>query len=242
MKVVVKEQGLIGLWRGNVPAATMYVIYGAIQFSSYSYYNTLLSDLEEYNNLKVPPSIHSLILGSMAGCTGSLVSYPFDLLRTRFVSNSKISSIVGTIRSINKTEGFHAFFKGLNAGLVSISVYSGLMFWSYETSMMIFQRLEFDSYPILSNFVEPACGFVAGFTAKTIVFPLDLIRKRLQINTGRNMNFISAGFKVIRHEGPKGLYKGFLASVIKSAPTTAISLWTYEFVLRTSESMKKVLR
>ncbi|CCH42405.1 Mitochondrial aspartate-glutamate transporter AGC1 [Wickerhamomyces ciferrii] len=231
VKVIAKEEGMLALWKGNVPAAVMYILYGAAQFSSYSMYNNILSDLQTQYNYHIGPASHSFILGSLAGCTSTIISYPFDLLRTRFANEPKFSKLSTTVSNIFKEEGALGFFKGVNAGMVSISLYTGLMFWSYEISRMVSQSSQ-KYQPIL----EPLCGLSAGVFAKSVVFPLDLIRKRLQVNKAKNQNFIKAGLKVVKVEGVKGLYKGFLASIIKSAPTTAISIWTYEHFLRVYKS------
>ncbi len=227
MRLIAKEEGVLALWKGNVPAAVMYVLYGAAQFSSYTVYNNWLTDFEQQYKLRIGPASHSFILGSAAGCTSTLISYPFDLLRTRFASEPTFSKLSSTLRSIHHHEGPSAFFKGVNTAMLSISLYTGLMFWSYEVSRSISSKIN-----IYQPVVEPICGFAAGVFAKSIVFPLDLIRRRLQVNRSRNKNFIITALNVVKVEGLRGLYKGFFVSIIKNAPTTAISIWTYEHVLR----------
>lgn len=227
MKVITKEEGMLALWKGNVPAAVMYVLYGAAQFSSYTIYNNWLTELEKEYKLPIGPASHSFIVGSAAGCTSTLISYPFDLLRTRFASDTKFSKLSSTLKTIYRDEGLLALFKGVNTAVVSISLYTGLMFWSYETTRMISSKIN-----VYQPIVEPICGFAAGIFAKSIVFPLDLVRRRLQVNKLKNKNFLVTGLNVVKVEGLKGLYKGFFVSIIKSAPTTAISIWTYEHVLR----------
>ncbi|KAH3677157.1 hypothetical protein WICPIJ_009026, partial [Wickerhamomyces pijperi] len=171
MRIITKEEGPLALWKGNIPAATMYIIYGGVQFSSYSYYNTKLSQFEESYQVGVKPGLHSFILGSLAGGTSTFVSYPFDLLRTRFVQHSNgFLTVRDTVRDICKAEGVRGLYKGLNTALVSVSVYSGLLFWTYESSRLFINGL--DLQPRVLDFVEPLCGSFAGFTAKALVFPL----------------------------------------------------------------------
>src|SRR3954469_15696439 len=35
LKHILREEGVAGLWKGNIPAELMYVAYGAIQFTTY---------------------------------------------------------------------------------------------------------------------------------------------------------------------------------------------------------------
>lgn len=221
-----KEEGLFALWKGNVPAAAMYIIYGGVQFSAYTTYNTWLTKLQGETGYRLSAPVHSLLLGSLAGCTSTLVSYPCDLLRTRFVNNRSFSKIGATVGNIIANEGPLAFFKGANAAMLSISIYTGLLFWSYESARIVSHKIG-----VFPSIVEPMCGFCAGAFAKAIVFPLDLIRKRLQVNKGKSGSLLAMGISVVRNEGLRGLYKGFLVSLIKNAPTSALSIWTFEYVV-----------
>jgi solute carrier family 25 thiamine pyrophosphate transporter 19 len=227
MKTIATEESIYALWKGNVPASAMYVIYGATQFTSYSVLNTWVSQLEKEYGIKIGPGSHSFLLGSTAGCVSTTLSYPFDLLRTRFANSVDFLSITSTVRSIIQEEGYLGFFKGCNTAVVSISLYTGLLFWSYESARII--TAKFESY---STYLEPICGFGAGLFAKAVVFPLDLVRKRIQVDTVGHSTFLKTFIGVVQKEGPRALYKGFFASIIKSAPTSAISLWTYEYVMR----------
>lgn len=85
-------------------------------------------------------------------------------------------------------------------------------------------------------------GSAAGLIAKTIVYPLDLAKKRLQIQGfqhGRagfgkffQCNGLVDCLKVtVREEGFRGLFKGIIPSQVKAAATTALHFTVYEQVL-----------
>lgn len=85
-------------------------------------------------------------------------------------------------------------------------------------------------------------GSSAGLIAKTIVYPFDLVRKRLQIQGfehGRKgfgkffqCNGLLDCVKVtIKEEGVQGLFKGLVPSQIKAAATSALHFTVYEQVL-----------
>lgn len=97
-------------------------------------------------------------------------------------------------------------------------------------------------------------GVLASVAAKTAVFPLDLIRKRLQVQGPTRSMYVHgeslpeyAGVmrtmvKILREEGPRGLYRGLMVSLWKAAPASAITMWTYERALKGMkewERMKK---
>jgi solute carrier family 25 thiamine pyrophosphate transporter 19 len=82
-------------------------------------------------------------------------------------------------------------------------------------------------------------GAVAGVTAKTIVYPFDLAKKRLQIqgfetarqSFGRVQKFngLLDCFRVtFKNEGVMGIYKGYYPSMLKAAISSGLIFFVYE--------------
>ena len=74
-------------------------------------------------------------------------------------------------------------------------------------------------------------GSIAGATGAATVYPIDLVKTRMQNQrTGSYIGELmySNGFdcfkKVVRHEGPMGLYRGLGPQLIGVAPEKAIKL------------------
>ncbi|XP_057979089.1 uncharacterized protein LOC131165375 isoform X3 [Malania oleifera] len=82
--------------------------------------------------------------------------------------------------------------------------------------------------------VSLACGSLSGFASSTITFPLDLVRRRMQLEgaAGRARVYKAGLFRtfghIIRTEGPRGLYRGILPEYYKVVPGVAIVFMTYE--------------
>jgi solute carrier family 25 (mitochondrial thiamine pyrophosphate transporter), member 19 len=225
-----------GFWRGNVPAELLYVTYGAAQFSTYR----LLS--QAFKETPLPGAVSTFASGALAGATATTITYPLDLLRTRFAaqgSSEVYRSFTGSVAQIARGEGSRGFFKGLPAAIVQIVPYMGLFFAVYEGLRPPMARLEL---PFGSG--DAAAGMVASTVAKSGVFPLDLIRKRLQVQgpvrsyiAGGSMPEYSKGVwvtgqAILASEGWRGLYKGLGISLIKAAPASAITMWSYERALK----------
>ena len=70
----------------------------------------------------------------------------------------------------------------------------------------------------------------SGFAVRTIIYPISLVRTRLQIQKHRNvyMNTHDAFRKIIRNAGVRGLYDGFLFNNIAIISQTAY-IYTYEY-------------
>src|SRR5277367_520091 len=80
IKRILREEGLTGLWKGNIPAELMYVTYSAIQFSTYR--SVTLALQSAFGERKLPTAAESFIAGASAGAVATMATYPLDLLRT----------------------------------------------------------------------------------------------------------------------------------------------------------------
>ncbi|MCJ1386514.1 mitochondrial thiamine pyrophosphate transporter [Xylographa soralifera] len=184
----------------------------------------------------------TFVAGAFAGVVATSATYPLDLLRTRFAAQgtSKIyGSILSSVRSIYLTEGLPGFFRGLGAGVAQIVPYMGLFFSTYETLRPLVAELDL---PFGSG--DAAAGVLASVTAKTGVFPLDLIRKRIQVQGPARKRFaggliplygkgvLRVGKEIVGKEGWRGLYRGLAVGLIKAAPASAVTMWTYERALK----------
>src|SRR5271170_5733396 len=106
IKRILREEGLTGLWKGNIPAELMYVSYSAIQFTTYRSVTLGLQSM--FGKHRLPASAESFIAGASAGAVATTATYPLDLLRTRFAAQGKdkvYASLLASIRDISRYEG-----------------------------------------------------------------------------------------------------------------------------------------
>lgn len=120
----------------------------------------------------------------------------------------------------------------------------GLFFTTYEALRAPIGGIEL---PFGSG--DATAGVVASVVAKTGVFPLDLVRKRLQVQGPTRGRYIYSNIPeykgvfgtmgmIVRSQGVKGLYRGLPVSLIKAAPASAVTMWTYERTLRVLKDME----
>ena len=237
LKQILKHEGLTGLWKGNVPAELMYLAYGSIQFSAYKYAASLL----EHPSLPyhLPSSAVNFISGAAAGASATTATYPLDLLRTRFAAQGTervYTSLLASLKQIGQQEGPRGFFRGLGAGVSQIVPYMGLFFASYEGIKPLVAE---SSLPLPFGTSDAAAGVLASILSKTAVYPLDTTRKRLQVqgpmltryvhgNIPQYSGVISTVLRIWRQEGRRGMYRGLTVSLLKAAPASAVTMWTYE--------------
>lgn len=77
------------------------------------------------------------------------------------------------------------------------------------------------------------CGTVSSTFGQIASYPLALIRTRMQSETGHHRSSMIDMFRTImRNEGPRGLYRGITANIMKVAPAVSISYVVYEYTRR----------
>lgn len=259
LRHIVRHEGITGLWKGNIPAEIMYLCYGAVQFTAYRSVTQLLragtatadGEQQGQKQSRIPAAAESFIAGAAAGGVATTATYPLDLLRTRFAAqgNDRVyASLIGAVRDIHRDEGWRGFFRGLGPGVGQIVPYMGIFFASYETL-----RLPFAGLQLPWGGGDATAGVISGVVAKTAVFPLDLIRKRIQVQGPTRARYVHKNIPeyyggavavlraILRAEGARGLYRGLTVSLIKAAPGSAVTVWAYERVLRLLISMDRAV-
>jgi solute carrier family 25 thiamine pyrophosphate transporter 19 len=185
--------------------------------------------------------VESFLSGAVAGGLATAATYPLDLLRTRFAAqgNDKIyASLLFSIREISRYEGVRGFFQGVSAAIGQVVPYMGLFFATYETLRQPMGKL---NLPLGSG--DAVAGVLASVAAKAGVFPLDLVRKRLQVQGPTRSRYVHTNIPeykgvlrtirtIFQAQGIRGLYRGLTVSLIKAAPASGMTMWTYERTLK----------
>ena len=85
-------------------------------------------------------------------------------------------------------------------------------------------------------------GLIAGAVSKTILMPMDVVKRRMQTQNLRMLSdytvippsypqaILSTLRAIIRYEGYKALWSGWSMTVLKSAPATAITFQVYNYL------------
>ncbi|GBC09381.1 hypothetical protein RclHR1_08800014 [Rhizophagus clarus] len=255
IKLIIREEGIRGLWNGNLSAEYLYLSYGAVQFLTYQQMQNLFKRMDSNQNEKlgINKILQPFLSGAVCGTTATIVTYPFDLLRTRFAAQGEKRIYKGlrhAVKQIYAQEGYRGFYRGVTASVVQIIPYMGLMFGSYELLKKLFRKLE-DKHIWFHNLratEDLLSGAIAGIVSKAGVFPLDLVRKRLQVQGPNrtdyfisNVPLYSSSFmcikEILRCDGIFGLYKGLMPALIKSAPVSAVTFFVYGYTKRLLERL-----
>ncbi|KAK2706926.1 mitochondrial thiamine pyrophosphate carrier-like isoform X2 [Artemia franciscana] len=236
-----RREGIAGFWKGHVPAQLLSVIYGSVQFVSY---DRLYSNLKLLSNETNEVLIRG-VAGGCGGCLATLVSYPTDVLRTRFSSQGEFkvyTSLNQAMASILKEDGYRGFFRGLQPSLLQIFPYVAIQFGLYKPCGDLVKHILGSSTmnENITTIESMIAGGICGGTAKMVVYPFDLVKRRLQVQgfEKARMGFgkletyigsVECFRKTLSSEGIVGLFKGISPSLVKAVTVSALSFSLYEF-------------
>ncbi|KAM7265386.1 hypothetical protein ACFE04_003069 [Oxalis oulophora] len=234
---IVNEEGVRAFWKGNLVTIAHRLPYSAINFYAYEQYKSMLQSVLGLENGGRSSSANicvHFVGGGLAGITAASATYPLDLVRTRLAVQRNIMYYKGishAFRTILQEEGFLGLYKGLGATLLGVGPNIAISFSVYESLRSYWNSHRPNDSPIT---VGLACGSISGIASSTATFPLDLVRRRKQLEGagGRARVYNTGLFGMFKHivksEGFRGLYRGILPEYYKVVPGVGIVFMTYE--------------
>ncbi|BCR91022.1 citrin [Aspergillus chevalieri] len=171
---IVKNLGLMGLYKGASACLLRDVPFSAIYFPTYSHLKSEMFGESPTNKLGV---VQLLTAGAIAGMPAAYLTTPCDVIKTRLQVEARKGDVRYTglrhcAASIWKDEGFGAFFKGGPARIVRSSPQFGFTLAAYEVLQKWLPMPGSQPEPSPSGQIEPGVG-LQGAKA-----PLPYLRSR----------------------------------------------------------------
>ncbi|CAL9751703.1 unnamed protein product [Musa acuminata subsp. burmannicoides] len=234
IKDIWREGGFLSFFRGNGLNVIKVTPESAIKFYTFE----ILKDFivkgkgEEKSNIGAS---ERLIAGGIAGAVSQTVIYPMDLVKTRLQTYAceagKVPNLATLTRDIWVHEGPRAFYRGIVPSLLGIIPFAGIDLAAYETLKDMSRTY------ILKNsdpgpLMQLGCGTISSALGATCVYPLQVIRTRMQAqrtNPSNNYYGMSDVFwRTLKNEGLLGFYKGIIPNLLKVVPAAGITYLVYE--------------
>ncbi|KAJ4913223.1 Mitochondrial substrate carrier family protein [Raphanus sativus] len=241
-----KTEGLMGFYRGNGASVARIVPYAALHYMAYEEYRRWI--IFGFPDTTRGPLL-DLVAGSFAGGTAVLFTYPLDLVRTKLayqvVGSAKsqakgvaipLEQIVyrGITDCFSRTyreSGFKGLYRGVAPSMYGIFPYAGLKFYFYEEMK---RHVPAEHKKDIS--LKLVCGSVAGLLGQTLTYPLDVVRRQMQVErlyAAAKEETVRRGtmqtlVKIAREEGWKQLFSGLSINYLKVVPSVAIGFTVYD--------------
>tara|TARA_B110000008_G_C16955488_1_gene558029 strand:+ start:175 stop:993 length:819 start_codon:yes stop_codon:yes gene_type:complete len=215
---VMKKEGIRHLWKGNGTNCIRIVPQLSINWALYQKLKPINESM--FENKKVA----NFVSGVETGVASMFLTYPLELSRTYLSLQSNKNKYTGVVDIIRKNN-IRQLYQGVHASLIGYGLLTGLQFSSYGYINNIIKDTPFDT-KLLS-------GGICGVFSVSIMYPGDLIRRRLQLqnfdpSVPKYNGIVDCVRKVVRSEGIRGLYRGLFANYAKTFPTFAIQFYTLD--------------
>lgn len=217
---IFREEGVRAFWKGNGTNIIRIFPYSAGQLMANDQYKRLLAS--DDGHLTVG---RRLLAGACAGMTATALTHPLDTVRLRLaLPNSGYTGMSNAFSTMLKTEGVRSMYKGLAPTLIGVAPYAALNFSAYD---MLKKAVYHGDKPqgIVQNLL---LGGTAGTFAASVCYPLDTVRRRMQMKGTLYTSQMDALVKIWQNEGYRGYYRGWVANTLKVVPQNAIRFVSYE--------------
>jgi len=160
-----------------------------------------------------PAFVSSLLAGGCAGTAVDVSLFPLDTIKTRLQSS----------QGFWKAGGFSRIYAGIGPAAAGSAPVAAMFFCTYDSVKKLAKK---NGVPDGSALHMSAAG-LGEISACLIRVPVEIVKQRRQASVGNSsMGIVKS---VLSTEGPRGLYRGYLTTVLREIPFSFIQfpLWEY---------------
>ncbi|KAF9431206.1 hypothetical protein BGZ94_006887 [Podila epigama] len=253
--------GLQGLFQGNSATLLRIFPYAAIKFMAYEQYRSLLMptrrDETPYKKLIAGSlaGVTSVLFTYPLDLIRVRLAYETTALNYKTLVTKIYSETTGTASGRQTVSTWAPqlqitnFYRGFLCSIAGMVPYAGVSFythdilqefcrhripWTVKTTQNRglpdqngdYSRLE------LKTVAELACGGIAGAVAMTVSYPLEVIRRQMQVAGALNpkayLGMWETAKRLYLSKGSRGFFVGLSIGYLKVTPMVAVSFTVYE--------------
>ncbi|KAG6009124.1 hypothetical protein E4U21_003193 [Claviceps maximensis] len=142
--------------------------------------------------------------------------------------------------------GLVNFYRGFYPTLLGMLPYAGMSFLTHDTASDLLRHPSVAKYTTLPrrktqpldkpaplrSWAELTSGGIAGLISQTCSYPLEVIRRRMQVSgavgDGHRMSLGETTRLIFHERGVRGFFVGLTIGYVKVIPMVAVSFYTYE--------------
>ncbi|KAF5852310.1 hypothetical protein GGP41_007751 [Bipolaris sorokiniana] len=154
------------------------------------------------------------------------------------------------VDTVTPRSGLPNFFRGFTPTLLGMIPYAGASFLAHDLMSDLMRVPLLAPYTTLPNtsreetststhkpaqlryWAELTTGGIAGFVSQTVSYPLEVIRRRMQVGgvvgDGHRLSMPEVTRRIYLERGYKGFFVGLTIGYVKVVPMVAVSFYAYE--------------
>ncbi|EOD47118.1 Mitochondrial carrier protein [Neofusicoccum parvum] len=162
-----------------------------------------------------------------------------------------VAAAASTVQKVTVRGGLGNFFRGFTPTMWGMLPYAGCSFLTHDTVSDLLRHPRIAAYTTiprteratgegrgshkpaqLQYWAELTSGGMAGFVSQTVSYPLEIIRRRMQVGgvvgDGHRLGMIEVAQKIFMERGLRGFFVGLTIGYVKVIPMAATSFFAYE--------------
>lgn len=165
--------------------------------------------------------------------------------------SNPVSAVAATVsETVAPRSGVANFFRGFSPTMLGMVPYAGASFLAHDSMSDIMRWPLLAPYTTLPHtsreesdtsthkpaqlryWAELGSGGFAGFVSQTLSYPLEVIRRRMQVGgvvgDGHRLSIAEVANRIFMEKGWRGFFVGLTIGYVKVVPMAAVSFYVYE--------------
>lgn len=165
-------------------------------------------------------------------------------------TNPLSATATQAVEKLTPQTGLSNFFRGFTPTLLGMVPYAGASFLTHDSVSDVMRWPALAPYTVLPNtgrdetvtssqkpaqlryWAELSTGGIAGFVSQTVSYPLEVIRRRMQVGgvvgDGHRLGIMEVARRIYAERGWRGYFVGLTIGYVKVVPMVATSFFVYE--------------
>lgn len=157
-----------------------------------------------------------------------------------------VAAASSTVEAVAPRTGIINFYRGFSPTILGMLPYAGISFLTHDTvgdwlrkplvaewTTLPQRKDALEGKPAqLRSWAELLSGGVAGLVSQTSSYPLEVIRRRMQVagavGDGHRLRIAETAALIMKERGFQGFFVGLSIGYVKVVPLAAVSFYTYE--------------
>ncbi|XP_061694272.1 mitochondrial adenyl nucleotide antiporter SLC25A24-like isoform X2 [Syngnathoides biaculeatus] len=169
-----------------------------------------------------------LVAGAVAGSVSRTGTAPLDRLKVFMQVHSTKTNKISLARGFKQMiveGGVTSLWRGNGINVLKIAPETAIKFMAYEQ----FKKMLSSEGENIETHKRFLSGSLAGATAQTAIYPMEVLKTRLTLRkTGQYSGMFNCAKTILKKEGVKAFYKGYIPNLLGIIPYAGIDLAVYE--------------
>lgn len=236
---IIKNEGPKALYKGTL---TPLLGVGACVSIQFGVFGALKRSFDAANSGSPLTNAQLYVSGAAAGAANSVIVGPVEHIRIRLQAQSDVKKQyfgpLDAAKKIYAHDGIRSIYRGFGPTLLRESQGTGAYFFTYESLLRWDMATHGRTREEIPAWKLCMFGAAAGYSMWLTVYPIDVIKSRLQTDgfgngegQGRRVytSALDCFKKTLAEGGVKALFRGFSPVLVRAAPANAATFLCYEY-------------